>query len=49
MSKKETKYDKFCKWSEKHPWKSMIFVELPLCVITSFLTTLLVVWLGQIL
>lgn len=42
MSKKESKYDKFCKWTEENPIKAMILVQIPLCTITSCLTTLLI-------
>lgn len=29
-------------WAEEHPCKTMLFIEIPLCIITSVVTTLLV-------
>ena len=31
----------FIKWTEEHPWKTMFFIEIPICIITSVVTTLL--------
>jgi len=33
---------KITEWMGKHPYKTMFFITIPLCVITSVLTTLLV-------
>ena len=32
---------KFIDWIEKHPIKSMFFVTIPICIVTSVITTLL--------
>ncbi len=32
---------KFVEWAEKHPYKVMFFVQMPLAIITSLLTTML--------
>lgn len=32
---------RFADWIEEHPYKSMFFVTIPLCIITSVLTTVL--------
>lgn len=32
---------KFTEWTEEHPWKAMFFVQIPLSVITSLLTIML--------
>lgn len=28
-------------WAEEHPTKAMFFINIPVCIITSFLTNLL--------
>lgn len=32
---------KFTNWIDEHPIKSMFFVTIPICIITSLITTLL--------
>lgn len=38
-------FNEFCNWMQEHPILTMIFIQIPLCVITSLLTTKLVMWL----
>ena len=33
--------NKFIKWTEEHPYKTMFFIEIPLSIITSLLTIML--------
>lgn len=33
--------DRFCWWIEEHPWKTMFLIQVPLSIITSLLTIML--------
>lgn len=37
----EDLFDRFCNWMDEHPYKTMFFVTIPLCIITSVLTIML--------
>ena len=40
----EEKIIKFLKWMEEHPIERMLFVEVPISVITSLITVKLLGW-----
>ena len=34
--------DDILEWKEEHPWKTMFFIQLPMCAIVSVLATKLI-------
>ncbi len=31
--------NKFAEWIKEHPYKMMFFIQIPICIIVSFVTT----------
>lgn len=41
LSDEEKKIYKFAMWIEKHPYKTILFIEIPMSVLTTLITILL--------
>ena len=31
--------NRFTEWTKEHPYKTMFFIQIPICIIVSFVTT----------